>query len=647
MDNVKQYYCDYYSLHGETNGDSQSRWNYDRHGDDWECQGNEQSPIDIIEKDAAPSVTEYLKVWWASVPIQTKVINNGHTLIVQASVSRLVGTSHDDKRHNALYDAIQFHFHHPSEHKINGRSFPLEMHIVHAITEDHFQPDTPRRNIANLSILFEVDDHSPPNPLIECLQLDSIGTEITINMYDMLGFIQHPEFFGYRGSLTTPPCAEVVSWFVLKEPLTITSKQLEHFKLGIKGNNRNCQPLRGRTVYRGNCTPMFSSKNEHFAAASEKKHESLSFGHIAVAKALHQESSSELLVIGFEDFKAAGHFPCFPESKPLLRPLSSLDTSGALNIYISHTWFEEKNHDRDPDNAYNEKYRLCVDAAEKLMAIAHVDSSYLWMDSMCSTMNDLSPLHLKHLWAVMEFCDCMLTPIISHGEPEFIAFTGPLSYFSDYKSHLWNGSERAYVNRAMSRLEMFFAAAVPLTPTQSAKSEKFKAGIGMALKEGRRAHVLYGAKEKRERANPHFLPPLQHSYLESLNPAAGYVHDASQLVLVKEILATMEPYIKIPQSTFNGHHVWKSSVGDRKGLRVYRNGDVYEGEHLYGHRHGKGFYSYAEGETYEGDWKDGMTHGVGKICFADGSVYFGQIKFDVFDGRGRMEFANGDKYEGM
>ena len=643
MDNVKQYYCENYCLQGEASGDTPARWNYDRHGDDWGCGGTEQSPIDIIEEDAAPSVTEYLKIWWASVPIRTKVINTGHTFLVQAAVSRLVGTSHDDHRHNALYDAVQFHFHHPSEHKINGKSFALEMQIVHAITEDHFQPDIPRRNIAILSILFDVDDDAAPNPFVEALHLDRVGEEITLNVYDMLGFIQHPEFFGYRGSLTTPPCPEAVTWFVLKDPLTITSHQLHYFKLSEKGNNRKCQALNGRTVYKGNCSPMFGSSNAHFASSSEQKHVSLSFGHMAVAKALEEESTSELLVMGFEDFRSAGHFPRFPDSKPLLKPWSSLDASSSLNIYISHTWFEDK----DPDNAYNEKYRLCVDATEKLMAIANVSSGYLWMDSMCSSMRDPSSSHLKHLWAVMEFCDCMLTPVITHGEPEFVAFTGPLSYFSDYKSYLWNGNERAYVNRAMCRLDMFFAAAVPLTQQQKAKGEKFKAGLSVALKEGRRAHVLYGAKEKRERANPHFLPPLQHSYLEALNPVAGYVRDAGEQQLMKSIMQTMEPYVKRPQSTFNGHYVLKSSVGDQKGLRVYLNGDVYEGGHLYGHRNGKGIYSYAEGETYEGDWKDGMTHGVGKICFADGSVYFGQIKFDVFDGRGRMEFANGDKYEGI
>ena len=57
-------------------------WNYQSHGDDWEIEGQEQSPIDINPHTAIPSVTHYLKVWWNNQPIVAEVFDNGHTLLV-------------------------------------------------------------------------------------------------------------------------------------------------------------------------------------------------------------------------------------------------------------------------------------------------------------------------------------------------------------------------------------------------------------------------------------------------------------------------------------------------------------------------------------------------------------------------------------
>jgi carbonic anhydrase len=40
----------------------------------------------------------------------------------------------DDGR-QGLFKPLQFHFHAPSEHLINGKTFPLEMHVVHVDVE--------------------------------------------------------------------------------------------------------------------------------------------------------------------------------------------------------------------------------------------------------------------------------------------------------------------------------------------------------------------------------------------------------------------------------------------------------------------------------------------------------------------------------
>ena len=55
--------------------------------------------------------------------------------------------------------------------------------------------------------------------------------------------------YHYSGSLTTPPCSEVVSWFVLKEKIQLSADQLSQFEAILDNNFRNVQNLNGRKIY--------------------------------------------------------------------------------------------------------------------------------------------------------------------------------------------------------------------------------------------------------------------------------------------------------------------------------------------------------------------------------------------------------------
>lgn len=258
VDILKNYYCQHMPA-VKPKKEEEHHWDYVNHGEDWNIQGKEQSPIDIAVSDAKPTVTHSLKLWWNQKPFTTKVVDNGHTVMISGPISRLAGT--DDTRKNNFYEAVQMHFHDPSEHTIDGKNYPLELHIVHAIGHEHFKENhkaAPQRNIAVCGIFFEIDDDAPPNEFLKHLQLDKIGQDIELNPHKAFGHFNQPEFFAYRGSLTTPPCSEVVNWFVLRHPLKMNSDQLEFFTkrhplYGGTGNNRQTQPLNGRKVHAGNC----------------------------------------------------------------------------------------------------------------------------------------------------------------------------------------------------------------------------------------------------------------------------------------------------------------------------------------------------------------------------------------------------------
>lgn len=110
-----------------------------------------------------------------------------------------------------------------------------------------------------LGILWTVDDTAPPHPFIEALQLDNIGGGHSVELFmdDYFGHIIRPEYFSYPGSLTMPPCSEIVNWFIVKKPETLTTIQLQKFKQFSEfrgcGNNRLCQPIGARHVCMGNC----------------------------------------------------------------------------------------------------------------------------------------------------------------------------------------------------------------------------------------------------------------------------------------------------------------------------------------------------------------------------------------------------------
>ena len=69
---------------------------------------------------------------------------------------------------------------------------------------------------------------------------------VMVNAADMLPAAH--EYFGYSGSLTTPPCSEGVKWMLLTTPITLSVEQIEKFAGAFELDARPTQPLNGRDV---------------------------------------------------------------------------------------------------------------------------------------------------------------------------------------------------------------------------------------------------------------------------------------------------------------------------------------------------------------------------------------------------------------
>ncbi|XP_047328169.1 uncharacterized protein LOC124931688 [Impatiens glandulifera] len=91
---------------------------------------------------------------------------------------------------------------------------------------------------------------------------------------------------------------------------------------------------------------------------------------------------------------------------------------------------------------------------------------------------------------------------------------------------------------------------------------------------------------------------------------------------------------------------WIDGKYDGYGVETWAKGSRYRGRYRVGLRHGFGVYRFFSGDVYSGEWYHGQFHGRGVYTCDDGSWYFGEFKLGVKHGLGQYHFRNGDTYAG-
>lgn len=194
-------------------------------------KGVQQSPINIdqIVQEALPPLNGSFN----KTPLE--VVNNGHT--VQVNYAPGSGFS----AYNKDFALLQFHFHTPSEHYVDGAPYPMEVHFVHKATDG---------TLGVIGVMMKVGAH---NPVIEGIwqNVPVAGATkkvdgVSITASDLMPTSQ--SYYKYDGSLTTPPCSEGVKWHVMKEPIEISADQLKAFMAVFPVNARPIQPISGRLI---------------------------------------------------------------------------------------------------------------------------------------------------------------------------------------------------------------------------------------------------------------------------------------------------------------------------------------------------------------------------------------------------------------
>jgi carbonic anhydrase len=197
------------------------------------CGGTVQSPVNIEGAVYDPSLADIPQTYNSTA---THIVNKGHTVQFNydAGSSIVVG--------GETYTLLQFHTHTHSEHALGGASFPMEMHFVHKneATGKLAVIGVFVREGAENSFLKGVVDHLPAT------KDSTYNANDTFNVADIMP--GNKSYFTYSGSLTTPPCSETVSWFVMENPIEASATQIGDFENLEHENHRPLQPVNGRTI---------------------------------------------------------------------------------------------------------------------------------------------------------------------------------------------------------------------------------------------------------------------------------------------------------------------------------------------------------------------------------------------------------------
>ena len=138
-----------------------------------------------------------------------------------------------------IFNLLQLHFHAPSKNLIAGHSFPLEMHLVHSDKNG---------NLAVVGVMLKEGKTNLELAKIWS-KMPKSGEVDLGSKIDLTNLLPKEQaYYRFNGSLTTPPCTEGVTWFVMKNPITISSQQLAQFKSLYEGNNRPVQTINARPV---------------------------------------------------------------------------------------------------------------------------------------------------------------------------------------------------------------------------------------------------------------------------------------------------------------------------------------------------------------------------------------------------------------
>ncbi|XP_058446942.1 carbonic anhydrase 7-like [Malaya genurostris] len=241
------------------------------------CAGKHQSPIAVSSSRAISLNMPAIELVGYNnlLPGPITMHNNGHSVSIA-----IPKTDPENGRHPYIfggklqneYELEGLHFHwgdknnRGAEHVLNDIRYPLEMHIIHRNRKYKNTAEALGYSdgLTVLGFFYQVTEHESPEiayllrtfPLIEQFD-EQVRLNFTFTLKSILGDVDLTRFYTYKGSLTTPPCSEAVTWVLFPDVLNISIMQIRRFRMldnGLPGspmvdNYRALQPLGNRRIF--------------------------------------------------------------------------------------------------------------------------------------------------------------------------------------------------------------------------------------------------------------------------------------------------------------------------------------------------------------------------------------------------------------
>jgi len=259
------------------------------------CAGDKQSPIDLDSSKAVTMDPGPITMVGYNLKQSGSIDNNGHTLgfkIVDGSTPYIMGgrLPAGDR-----FDFLQLHWHwgsdssKGSEHTMDGKEYPIEVHLVHVNTKYYVDGLPSADNFAKsdglavIGIFYEVSTEDNANLTDIVSKVNEVAVEtrrrrkqgrsnsvdlpMTLALESFLP-ADTTQYYYYQGGLTTPDCNEAVLWTNMKSTQTISEAQLAVFRsmtdsdgTSLNNNYRPPLPLNSRTIYTTGTATTAASSN--------------------------------------------------------------------------------------------------------------------------------------------------------------------------------------------------------------------------------------------------------------------------------------------------------------------------------------------------------------------------------------------------
>lgn len=186
--------------------------------------GETQSPVDL---NGPPHGNKHRELSIDYGITSGEIFNNGHTIEVETQGANLLTLD------GVVYELKQFHFHTPSEHRVNGRGYDMELHLVHA---------APDGTLAVIGVFLKRGPTSKALAPVLASLPNEVNVHEEVQSFNPAAFLPPSrDHYRYVGSLTTPACTEGVKWIVMAQPMTVSDEDMARLAAHMSFNARPVQ----------------------------------------------------------------------------------------------------------------------------------------------------------------------------------------------------------------------------------------------------------------------------------------------------------------------------------------------------------------------------------------------------------------------